>query len=310
MSSFETCMCWRTAGGVLALAVLWTVLAGCARPNSDVEDAADTSSGAADDPNRGAESTSKARGSNAAGATVPGAAAGEDAQRADQFGRLPPPDEEQFPGLRPLSPEYDVWIDADRKRVVLRGGVCLREGPLELFACIHRWVEDEFAEGGKVRRGTKEYESVVTVNTTAAHVHTALLAVGAEPGGPVRFTPEYEPASGTRIDVLLSWEDADGKRQESKAQEWIQSVQTGESMEHSWVFAGSGFRVNEATGERRYLGEAGNLICVSNFPDAVMDIPVQSSAANAALLFEAFTERIPPVGTPVTILLVPQLGEP
>jgi hypothetical protein len=75
------------------------------------------------------------------------------------------------------------------------------------------------------------------------------------------------------------------------------------------VFAGSGFRVNESTGEKRYLGEEGNLICVSNFPDAVLDIPVESSSANAALLFEAFTDRIPPVGTPVTIVLVPARAE-
>ena len=34
-----------------------------------------------------------------------------------------------------------------------------------------------------------------------------------------------------------------------------------------------------------------------------MDLPVESSDANADLMFKAFTERIPPLGTPVTLVL-------
>lgn len=272
-----------------------------AEPAGDAADAADAEEARESIPSQGADATPDA-GSDASASD----AAGGEAQRAGQFGRLAPPDPEQFPGLERLSPEFDVWTDPQNKRVVLRGGVCLREGPIELFACIHQWVPDELAEGGVVRRGTKEYESIVTIHTTAAAIHAALLAIGAEPGSPVRFAPEYEPAHGTRIDVLLHWEDEDGKPQEAPAQDWIRNVQTGEPMEHSWVFAGSGFRVNEANGQQRYLGEEGNLICVSNFPDAVMDVPIQSSSSNEALLFEAFTERIPPVGTPVTVVLQPQ----
>jgi hypothetical protein len=52
------------------------------------------------------------------------------------------------------------------------------------------------------------------------------------------------------------------------------------------------------------------LICVSNFPSAVLDVPIQSTDSNAALLFAAYTERIPPIGTPVTIVLAPKLGKP
>ena len=69
------------------------------------------------------------------------------------------------------------------------------------------------------------------------------------------------------------------------------------SMEHAWVFAGSQFVKEEQTGEQSYLADAeGELICVSNFPTAVLDVPIRSSGSNASLLFEAFTERIPPLG--------------
>jgi hypothetical protein len=50
----------------------------------------------------------------------------------------------------------------------------------------------------------------------------------------------------------------------------------------------------------------GDLICVSNFPAAVLDLPIESTSENTELLFEAFTERIPPVGTAVTVILKPK----
>src|SRR5437762_345434 len=52
-------------------------------------------------------------------------------------------------GLRKLSETSDIWLDTKRKAVVVDGQVCLREGQLEMFAC---------------PKGTKEHESVVSVN--------------------------------------------------------------------------------------------------------------------------------------------------
>lgn len=72
-----------------------------------------------------------------------------------------------------------------------------------------------------------------------------------------------------------------------------------------WVFAGSGFYTDEKTGEKFYQAEGGDLACVANFATATLDLAVQSPAENAELLYEAYTERIPPVGTKVTIELHP-----
>lgn len=240
--------------------------------------------------------------SNAVGAISPQA---ENPDPESDFQPLPPPDPELFPGLKRMSPRHDVWFDPEHKRVVMQSGVCLRRGPLEMFACIHQWIKDPYAPGGRLRRGTKEYESVVTINTTAALVHAALLAAGAEPGHPVRYQP-YQAATGTPIEVTLYWKDAQGERHHAPAQHWIKNTKTGEAMEYGWVFAGSGFWKNERTGKEEYMAENGDLICVSNFSDAVLDLPVPSPQANNALLFEAFTERIPPMGTTVTVVLTPQ----
>ena len=50
--------------------------------------------------------------------------------------------------------------------------------------------------------------------------------------------------------------------------------------------------------------------CVSNFPTAMLDLPIASSQANEALLFETFTERIPPRGTPVELIFSRAEGRP
>ena len=54
------------------------------------------------------------------------------------------------------------------------------------------------------------------------------------------------------------------------------------------------------------MANSGDLICVSNFNTATLDLPVESSQANASLLFTAFTERIPPHGTKVRLVLIPR----
>lgn len=193
-----------------------------------------------------------------------------------------------------LHPDHNVWIDRKRKRVVMTGEIVLREGPLELFACL---------------KNTKEHEAIVAVETKAFVVHSALLAVGAEPGGPVQFLPEYKPAHGTKVDVTVFWTDARGKRRNARAQDWVLNNQTKKSLDQDWVFGGSGFWRDEDTGEEFYQAEDGDFICVSNFASAMLDLPIESTGANDALLFDAYTERIPPLKTRVTLLLTPRLGK-
>jgi hypothetical protein len=76
-------------------------------------------------------------------------------------------------------------------------------------------------------------------------------------------------------------------------------------MKADWVFAGSGFFTDEDTGKKYYLAEDGDLICVANFSGATIDVAMPSSAENNELNFEAYTERIPPKGTAVTVELIP-----
>lgn len=197
------------------------------------------------------------------------------------------------PNAKRLTKDFDLWIDEARKQLIVDGKVVLREGMLEMFAC---------------PKQTKEHESIVAVNCKAQFVHAGLLALGAEPGKTVRFDPMYVPASGPQVDVWVLWKDEKGNHK-VLAQEWIQQIKTEKQMEFPFVFGGSGFFVDEATGEKHYLADGGDLICVSNFPSAMLDVPVPSTQSNSGLAFRAFTERIPPLGTPVRLVLAPKLKD-
>ncbi len=203
--------------------------------------------------------------------------------------KLPPPE-----GAKAMPKPNRTWVDAERGVVIVDGYIALREGMLEMFAC---------------PVGTKEHESIVAVYSWAQVVHAALLAVGAETGSPVQFNPEFQPPTGTQIDIEVRWLDEAGKWQSITAQQWIRDLTTDKPMAHPWVFAGSGFWKDERTGDEHYLAEAGDFICVSNFSTATLDIPAESSQVNDGLLFEAFTEKIPPLGTPVRLVLKPRLEE-
>ena len=196
------------------------------------------------------------------------------------------------PGLTRLAKDFDLWLDMKNKRLFVDGEVVLREGQLELFAC---------------PKGSKEHESVVSVQAKPQFVHAGLLALGATPGSGVRFDPKYIPAKGPVVDIYVVWKDENGKQQIVRAQEWVKNLKTEKEMDHSWVFAGSGFWKDPDTGRTHYHADVGDFICVSNFPTAMLDLPVDSPQENANLLFGAFTERIPPKGTKVRLVLIPRL---
>ena len=195
------------------------------------------------------------------------------------------------PGAKPLSQTEPIWFDLKRNALFIDGRVALREGPpLEMFAC---------------PVNTKEHESVVAVYARPRMVHAALLLLGAEVGHPVQFDP-YKPAAGTEIDILVMWKDETGRSHKAPAQKWVRSISTKKALTHPWVFAGSGIWKDEETGESGYKADSGDFICVSNFETATLDLPIRSSDAKADLLYEAYTEHIPPRGTPVRLVLMPR----
>ena len=207
-----------------------------------------------------------------------------------QFEKLPDPK-----GAKRLSPDYSIWIDPEKKQVIIDGHICVRNAWLEMFAC-----PDNTA---------KDHESIVSLDTKAYLVHAALLSVGAEHGTPMAYEPKYRPATGTEIEIDVQWMGKDGKLKTAKAQEWVIDAHTKKPLDTNWVFAGSRFR-KDPSGKEYYMAEQGHLICVSNFPTAALDIPIESPEANADLNYKTNTEKIPELGTPVRVILKPKMENP
>lgn len=190
--------------------------------------------------------------------------------------------------LKRLDPVESIWVTADRTALVIVGKVTLREGLLEFFAC---------------RTGSKEYESIVAIDVKPYLIHAGLLVIGAKKGHPVRYDPEFVPPDGEKIDILIRWKDEAGNLHEAAAGEWVRDCKTGKPLSTPWVFTGS-VSGKDPKGNPYYMANiTGELIGVSNFAATILDVPFESSSDNENLAFEPNTEKIPPLGTEVTLLL-------
>lgn len=96
------------------------------------------------------------------------------------------------------------------------------------------------------------------------------------------------------------------KNEYQKAIEKFYEEGKSRPMTASFVFVGSSMYKDEETGEEFYQAEGGHLICTSNFSDALLDIREESSASDGGQAYEAWTEKIPPVGTPVLLVMTPK----
>ncbi|RUL86837.1 YdjY domain-containing protein [Tautonia sociabilis] len=217
------------------------------------------------------------------------------------FGVLPsPPASAQLPvdapktddytppaGYRPLGPS--LWFDPEARRLVMRAQVVKRDGFLEHLLCL---------------RNTKEHEAILATDATPRLIHAGLILTGVEPGHPVRYRPDFQPPEGPAIDITVEWTEG-GQARSADARSWIQDEATGKPLELRWVFAGSLEIERPGLDQPLYGADGGDLITVANFPEAILDLPIASTAEDAALNYVANTPVIPPLGQFVTLILSP-----
>ena len=187
-------------------------------------------------------------------------------------------------------------VTGTRRRVLVTAEVCLRKGPLEQLL---------------TRKNKKEHEAILSAALDARKIHEALVLANAKEGEPVRYLPKFRPPSGTSIKVTLVYEDKQGVKKTVNARSWLKNTKTAKQLDCDWVFAGSMLVENpfDKTAPKEYLANEGDIICVSNFESALLDVPIKSSKDDADRGYEAWEDRIPPVGTEVTVILEPVLVE-
>ncbi len=180
-------------------------------------------------------------------------------------------------------------VEGDARRVLVSTKVCLREGQLEQLL---------------TRKRTKEHEAILVADLNAKDIHKALLLTGAEAGSPVSFRPKFTPPTGAEIKISVEYKE-DGKTVRKPAQDWIRETKSKKALASNWVFAGSRL-FNDPFDPKAppyYLANDGDIICVSNFDTALLDLPYVSSKDNEQLNYEANTAAIPALETPVTLIL-------
>ena len=185
--------------------------------------------------------------------------------------------------------------EQEQPRVLINAEVCLREGLLEQLL---------------TRKRTKEHESVLAADIDARDLHLALILAGAEVGKPVQFRPKLVAPSGTPIKITLEYRDKD-KTVRVPAQQWIRNTKTKKDFPTDWVFAGSVFIPDPLNKEKLpfYGANDGDVIAIVNFESSCIDVPFLNTKDNDDLIYQAHTERIPALKTPVTVILEPMLAK-
>ena len=186
----------------------------------------------------------------------------------------------------------NIFVEVeDRKvvRVLVQAAVCLRQGSLEHLL---------------TRRRCKEHEAILAADIDARDLHKSLLLLGLREGKSIVFKPKEVPPSGSGVKITLAYKK-DGKEIKVPAKQWIRHAQTKKNLHTDWVFVGSRFMGAEDNPAKvYYLANDGDVICVANFEAAVLDLPILSPATGVND-YEAHTERIPAVETPVLVILEP-----
>ena len=122
----------------------------------------------------------------------------------------------------------------------------------------------------------------------------------------MQWDPVPKSASGAIIEVRVTWRDPDSNQLVTRwGKEMVRDFRDGTGLPNDWVFGGSVLETDPESGESYYYAESGPLLCVSNFSSACIDINVPSSDVDGNLLYEAFTENLPPKGTKVYLRLTP-----
>jgi hypothetical protein len=197
------------------------------------------------------------------------------------------------PEAKKVELKKNIFIETqgDKRRVLVNSVVCNRQTILEQLL---------------TKKGGKEHEAVLAADIDARDLHTVLMVAGAEPGTTVVTRPKFMPPTGTTIKIFLEYEK-DGKKVRVRAQEWVRNIKTKKELHTDWVFAGSHLIPDpfDKAKKPKYAANFGDVICISNFDTALLDVPFDSPKDNDDLTFETNTDKIPPEKTAVLVILEP-----
>jgi hypothetical protein len=193
------------------------------------------------------------------------------------------------PTTQPVGNLPHIQIDVKNKQLRIDCYTVAADYPLEFLA---------------VMTNTNEYEAIVRSDARPSDLHLALLMLGLTPGHPLQYSQsedKWYPPTGPLIRIYFEYQEA-GKTIRIPAYQWMRDITTKQPpTTFDWCFTGSRFL---DTGE--YGPNAtGQLISVVNNDLSVLDVPALKSRAMDSRQWERNTPAMPPMNTPVTMILTP-----
>jgi hypothetical protein len=215
---------------------------------------------------------------------------------------------QQAAPLRVVHPFAGVTVYPDAHEVHLDCVSCLDEGFLEQIACSPH---------------TREHESLVVTIVRPSEVHAALLMAGLNPGSPGRWIYETDTyrvvaPKGDSVEVFVRYVNVQGDEIEEPVQNWMREVSGTGFLPFPpgvWVFGGSRFENNPefmGPGEHYVADMTGSIIGLVTFGDEVVGFArvMPDSADVSEPMWEVDPQSVPPIGTPVTLILRKATNEP
>lgn len=163
--------------------------------------------------------------------------------------------------------------------ITMPAQVNMQKGMIELVAC---------SSGGKL------HESILLVHAEPYHLQLALLLLGLNHKGGVKFQGDATQPEGDRVLVFV---ERDGRRR--RVEDYVWDLNHKTPMEHTdWIFSGSKF-INGEFGAQLTR----TLITTYHDPYTILDNPLPTGADDE--VYEVNSQVTPPVGTTVTLVIQP-----
>jgi hypothetical protein len=177
----------------------------------------------------------------------------------------------------------NIMIDRNSHEVTMPGWVNMQRGPIEYLAC---------GPGGKL------HESLLVLDVDPFFVHAALLLLGLEAGGNLRYQGDSNMPEGDPVEVWVQWEES-GETKRFRSEQLILNSRSGTQMESTnWIFTGSVIH------KGRYLAAVErSLIATYRDPIAIINNPLDLGRDDEAYTINA--DITPDIKTPIKLIINP-----
>jgi hypothetical protein len=202
---------------------------------------------------------------------------------------------------RVVSPCDGITIRLASRTVEVQAWTCRDSGSIIQVACA---------------ANTREHESLLVVAPQPSEIHAALREAGFAEGSPGRWIRRGEesrfiPPTGAAVDISVRCEPGPGQLVEVPISNWVRHADDITTLPgNTWIFGGSHLTETPAwVGGKAQLAAdlSGSVIGLATFGDEVLGFPqgFADPVDGEPPAWSIRTPRVPPIGTPVTLLLRP-----